>query len=86
MSNRGFTLTERTKEEELPVAYREPVYYKPRKLQIANVEVTSLAQALDVIKDLLNREKAAIITTFNAKLLQAKGKVEDVILSQKDIV
>ena len=43
MSNKGFTFAEQTKEEELPVACREPVRYKPRKLQIASVEVTSLA-------------------------------------------
>jgi len=43
MSNKGFTLTKRTKEKELPVACRKLVYYKPRKLQIASVEVTSLA-------------------------------------------
>jgi len=43
MSNKGFTLAERIKEEELLVACYKLVYYKPRKLQIAGVEVTSLA-------------------------------------------
>ena len=43
MLNRGFTLTERIKEEELPVACYKLVRYKPRKLQIAGIEVTSLA-------------------------------------------
>ena len=43
MLNRGFTLTEQTKEKELPVACYKLVYYKPRKLQIAGIEVTSLA-------------------------------------------
>ena len=81
MSNRGFTLTERTKEEKLLVACYKLVRYKLRKLQIAGVEVISLAQALNVIKDFLDKEKAITITTFNARLLQAKGKVEDVILS-----
>jgi hypothetical protein len=43
MSNREFTLIKQTKEEELLVAYYKLVRYKPRKLQIANVKVTSLA-------------------------------------------
>ena len=43
MSNRGFTLAKQIKEEELLVAYYELGRYKPRKLQIASVEVTSLA-------------------------------------------
>jgi hypothetical protein len=43
MSNREFTLTKQIKEEELLVARYKLVYYKPRKLQIANIEVTSLA-------------------------------------------
>jgi len=43
MSNRGFTLAERIKEEELLVACCKLVRYKLRKLQIASVEVTSLA-------------------------------------------
>ena len=43
MSNKGFTLTKRIKEEELPVACCKLVCYKPRKLQIASVKVTSLA-------------------------------------------
>jgi len=43
MSNKGFTLIKQTKEEELPVACYKLVCYEPRKLQIAGVEVTSLA-------------------------------------------
>ena len=43
MSNKGFTPTKQTKEEELLIACYKPVHYKPRKLQIAGVEVTSLA-------------------------------------------
>ena len=43
MSNRGFTLAERIKEEGLPVARYKLVHYKPRKLQIASVKVISLA-------------------------------------------
>jgi hypothetical protein len=43
MSNKEFTLAKRTKEEELLVACYKLVYYKLRKLQIAGVEVTSLA-------------------------------------------
>jgi len=43
MSNKGFTPTKQTKEEELPVACYKPVYYELRKLQIAGVKVTSLA-------------------------------------------
>jgi len=43
MSNKGFTFAERIKEKELPVACCKLVRYKLRKLQIAGVEVTSLA-------------------------------------------
>jgi len=43
MSNKGFTLVKRIKEEELLVACYKLVRYKPKKLQIASVEVTSLA-------------------------------------------
>jgi hypothetical protein len=43
MSNKEFTLIKRTKEEELLVACYKLVRYKLRKLQIASVEVTSLA-------------------------------------------
>ena len=43
MSNKGFTLAERIKEEKLPVTCYKLVRYKLRKLQIASVEVTSLA-------------------------------------------
>ena len=43
MSNRGFTLAKRIKEEELLVACYKLVCYKLRKLQIAGIEVISLA-------------------------------------------
>jgi hypothetical protein len=43
MSNREFTPIKRIKEEELLIACRKLIRYKPRKLQIASVEVTSLA-------------------------------------------
>jgi hypothetical protein len=43
MLNREFTFTKQTKEEELLVAYYKPVYYKLKKLQIAGIEVISLA-------------------------------------------
>jgi hypothetical protein len=43
MSNREFTLIKQTKKEELLVAYYKLVYYKLRKLQIASIEVISLA-------------------------------------------
>jgi hypothetical protein len=57
------------KNKELLVACYAFVPYKLIKLQIANIKVTSLAQALNVIKNLLNKEKAIIIITFNAILL-----------------
>jgi hypothetical protein len=43
MLNKGFTLAKRIKEEKLPVACYKLIRYKLRKLQIAGVEVTSLA-------------------------------------------
>jgi len=43
MSNKGLTLTEQIKEKELPVTCYKLVYYKLKKLQIANIKVTSLA-------------------------------------------
>jgi hypothetical protein len=43
MSNREFTPIKQTKEEELLIACYKLVYYKLRKLQIANIEVISLA-------------------------------------------
>jgi hypothetical protein len=42
MSNKEFTFTKQTKEEELLVACYKLVYYKLKKLQIAGVKVTSL--------------------------------------------
>jgi hypothetical protein len=43
MSNKEFTLIKRIEEEKLLVARRKLVRYKLRKLQIAGIEVTSLA-------------------------------------------
>jgi hypothetical protein len=43
MSNREFTLINQIKEKELLVACYKLVYYKLRKLQIANIKVISLA-------------------------------------------
>ena len=43
ISNKGFTFAEQIKEKELPVACYKLIHYKPRKLQIANIKVTSLA-------------------------------------------
>jgi hypothetical protein len=43
ISNKEFTFTKRIKEEELLIACYKLVHYKLRKLQIANIEVTSLA-------------------------------------------
>jgi hypothetical protein len=43
MSNKGFTFAERIKEEKLLVACYKLVYYKLKKLQIANIEVISLS-------------------------------------------
>jgi hypothetical protein len=43
MSNKEFTLAEQIKEEKLLIACYKLVYYKLRKLQIANIEVISLA-------------------------------------------
>ena len=43
MSNRESTLIKQIKEEELLVACYKLVYYKLKKLQIANIKVISLA-------------------------------------------
>ena len=43
MSNKEFTFIKWTKEEELLVACYKIIRYKLRKLQIANIKVTSLA-------------------------------------------
>jgi hypothetical protein len=43
MSNKEFTPIKQIKEKELLVACYKLIRYKPRKLQIASVEVTSLA-------------------------------------------
>jgi hypothetical protein len=43
ISNKEFTFIKRTKEEELLITCYKLVYYKLRKLQIASIEVTSLA-------------------------------------------
>jgi hypothetical protein len=43
MLNREFTFIKQTKEKELLVACYKLIYCKLRKLQIANIKVTSLA-------------------------------------------
>ena len=63
------TLAKEAKNKELLVARYAFAPYKLTKLQIANTEVTSLAQALNVIKNLPDKEKAITIIAFNAILL-----------------
>ena len=63
------TPAKEAKNEELLVARYASALYKLIKLQIASIKVTSLAQALNIIKNLLDKEKAIAITTFNAILL-----------------
>jgi predicted short-subunit dehydrogenase-like oxidoreductase (DUF2520 family) len=63
------TLAKEAKNEELLVARYAFTLYKLIKLQIANIKVTSLAQALNVIKNLPDKEKATTIITFNIILL-----------------
>jgi len=63
------TLAKEAKNEELLVACRAFAPYKLTKLQIANTKVISLAQALNVIKNLPDKEKAITIIAFNAILL-----------------
>jgi len=59
----------KAKNKELLVACYAFALYKLIKLQIANTKVISLAQALNVIKSLLDKEKAIAIITFNIILL-----------------
>ena len=75
------TPAKEAKNKELLVARYAFAPYKLTKLQIAGTEVTSLAQALNVVKNLLNKEKAIAIIAFNATLLQSKDKVKDIIIS-----
>ena len=63
------TPAKEAKNEELLVACRASAPYKLIKLQIAGTKVTSLAQALNVIKNLPDKEKATTIIAFNAILL-----------------
>jgi predicted short-subunit dehydrogenase-like oxidoreductase (DUF2520 family) len=63
------TLAKEAKNEKLLIARYIFAPYKLTKLQIANIKVTSLAQALNIIKNLLNKEKAIVIITFNIILL-----------------
>ena len=74
------TPTKEAKNEELLVARYAFAPYKPIKLQIAGIKVTSLAQALNVVKNLPNKEKATTIIAFNITLLQSKDKVKDIII------
>jgi len=73
------TFSKKAKNKKLLVIYYIFAFYKPIKLQIANTKVISLAQALNIVKNLLNKKKAAAITIFNAILLQSKDKVKDII-------
>jgi hypothetical protein len=63
------TLAKEAKNKELLVARYIFAPYKLIKLQIAGIKVTSLMQALDIIKNLPDKEKAIIIITFNIILL-----------------
>jgi hypothetical protein len=63
------TPAKEAKNEELLVARRASIPYKLTKLQIAGIKVTSLAQALDIVKNLPDKEKATTIITFNTTLL-----------------
>jgi hypothetical protein len=63
------TPAKEAKNKELLVVRCAFAPYKLIKLQIANIKVTSLAQALNVVKNLSDKEKAATITTFNTILL-----------------
>jgi hypothetical protein len=63
------TLTKEAKNEELLVTCYIFALYKLIKLQIASIKVTSLAQALNVIKNFPDKEKAIAIITFNITLL-----------------
>ena len=63
------TPAKKAKNKELLVACYEFAPYKLIKLQIANIKVISLAQALNVIKSFLDKEKAVAIITFNIILL-----------------
>jgi hypothetical protein len=62
-------LAKEAKNEELLVARYIFAPYKLIKLQIANIKVTSLAQALNVVKNFSDKEKATAIIAFNATLL-----------------
>ena len=75
------TPAKEAKNKELLVTRCAFAPYKLIKLQIANTKVTSLAQALNVIKNFPDKEKAIAIIAFNAILLQSKDKVKDVIIS-----
>jgi predicted short-subunit dehydrogenase-like oxidoreductase (DUF2520 family) len=63
------TPAKEAKNEKLLIVYYAFALYKLIKLQIANIKVTSLAQALNIIKNFLDKEKAIIIITFNIILL-----------------
>ena len=63
------TPTKEAKNKELLVACCAFAPYKLIKLQIASIKVTSLAQALNVVKNLPDKEKAIAIIAFNATLL-----------------
>jgi hypothetical protein len=63
------TPAKKAKNEKLLIACYAFAPYKLIKLQIANIKVISLAQALNIIKNLPDKEKAIAIITFNIILL-----------------
>jgi hypothetical protein len=63
------TLIKEAKNKELLVICYAFAPYKLIKLQIASIKVTSLTQALNVIKNFPDKEKATTIITFNIILL-----------------
>jgi hypothetical protein len=68
------TFAKKAKNKELLVTCYIFVPYKLIKLQIASIKVISLAQALNVVKNLSDKEKATTIIIFNITLLQSKDK------------
>jgi hypothetical protein len=63
------TLAKEAKNKNFLVACYTFALYKLIKLQIANIKVISLAQALNIVKKNLDKEKATTIITFNIILL-----------------
>ena len=63
------TPAKEAKNKELLVACYAFAPYKPTKLQIAGIKVISLAQALNIVKNFPDKEKAITIIIFNIILL-----------------